>query len=260
MHFSILGSGSKGNSVYVESKDTAILIDAGFSGKQLCTRLSLIGKDISRVKGIFLTHEHNDHIIGAGIVSRRSRIPVFANDGTFSGADQKLGKLHQRCTFATGEAIVFQDLEIRSFRTLHDTKDPVGFVISDGEHSLGYCTDTGKVTHLMAARLQGCDALILEFNHDPDMLKNGPYPLALQQRVRSSHGHLANDDAAAFLSELLDEQLRYVILAHLSEINNLPEIAHKAAKNVAVDSRCKLVLASQNTPTSVITLKNKRET
>ncbi|MDJ0624202.1 MAG: MBL fold metallo-hydrolase [Desulfocapsaceae bacterium] len=259
MQFSILGSGSKGNSVYVESKDTAILIDAGFSGKQLSNRLSAIGKDISRVKGIFLTHEHNDHISGAGVVSRRSRIPVFANDGTFSGADQKLGKLHKRGTFTTGEATAFQDLEVRSFRTLHDTNDPVGFVISDGEHSLGYCTDTGKVTHLMAARLRGCDALILEFNHDPEMLKNGPYPLALQQRVRSSHGHLANDDAAAFLAGLLEEQLRYVVLAHLSEINNLPEIAHKAAHGVASASRCRLILSSQNTPTSLITLKKSLE-
>lgn len=255
MQFSILGSGSKGNSVYIEAKNTAILIDAGFSGKQLSTRLSAIDRDISQVSGIFLTHEHNDHIVGAGIVSRRFRVPVFANDGTFSGADKKLGKLHKRSIFATGETTGFQDLEVRSFRTLHDTNDPVGFVISDGEHSVGYCTDTGKVTHLMAARLRGCDALILEFNHDPEMLKNGPYPLALQQRVRSNHGHLANVDAAAFLGQLLDEQLRYVVLAHLSETNNLPEIAHKAAQGVASASRCRLVLASQNTPTSLITLK-----
>lgn len=255
MQFSILGSGSKGNSVYIESKNTALLIDAGFSGKQISTRLSAIGRDISRVSGIFLTHEHNDHIVGAGIVSRRSRIPVFANDGTFSGADKKLGKLHKRIIFTTGEATAFQDLEVRSFRTLHDTNDPVGFVISDGEHSVGYCTDTGKVTHLMAARLRDCDALVLEFNHDPEMLKNGPYPLALQQRVRSSHGHLANGDAAAFLGQLLDDKLRCVVLAHLSETNNLPEIAHQAAHGVVSASKCRLVLASQNIPTPIISLK-----
>ena len=257
MQFSVLGSGSKGNSVYVESKDTAILIDAGFSGKQLSSRLSAVDRDIFRVRGICLTHEHNDHIVGAGIISRRAGIPVFANEGTFAGAENKLGKLHKRCSFATGEPFVFQDLEIRSFRTLHDTNDPVGFVISDGEHTLGYCTDTGKVTHLMATRLRGCDALILEFNHDLDMLKNGPYPLALQQRVRSSHGHLANGDAASFLAQLLDEQLRYVVLAHLSETNNLPEIAHQAAQGVASTSSCRLIIAAQHTPTPLITLTKK---
>jgi phosphoribosyl 1,2-cyclic phosphodiesterase len=254
MKFSILGSGSRGNAVFVESKKTGVLIDAGFSGKQLGTRLSAIGKDIASVNAVLLTHEHNDHITGAGVVSRRLRIPVFANAGTFEGAAPKIGKLHQKREFSTGEEITFQDLKIRSFRTLHDTNDPVGFVISDGRHSIGYCTDTGKVTHLMAARLLECSALILEFNHDLEMLKNGPYPLALQQRVRSSHGHLANGDAAAFLKELLSDRLQYVILAHLSETNNLPKIAHEAALKAAQSSRCKLVIASQNMPTPIIEL------
>ena len=113
MQFSILGSGSKGNAVYIESKNTGILIDAGFSGKQLSTRLSAIGKDIANVQGILLTHEHNDHITGAGVVSRRMRIPVFANAGTFEGAAAKLGKLHQKREFTTGEEISFQDMQIQ---------------------------------------------------------------------------------------------------------------------------------------------------
>ena len=182
------------------------------------------------------------------------KIPVFANAGTFEGAAPKLGKLHQKNEFTTGDQVTFQDLQIRSFRTLHDTNDPVGYVISDGQHSIGYCTDTGKVTHLMAARLLKCNALILEFNHDLEMLKNGPYPLALQQRVRSSHGHLANEDAAEFLMHLLNENLQYVVLAHLSETNNLPDIAHKAAFKVSQTSQCNLVIASQNNPTPIIKL------
>lgn len=254
MQFSILGSGSKGNAVYIESKKTGVLIDAGFSGKQLSTRLSSVGKDIVNVNAVLLTHEHNDHIMGAGVVSRRMRIPIFANAGTFEGAAPKMGKLHEKKEFTTGGEVTFQDLQIRSFRTLHDTNDPVGFVISDGQHSIGYCTDTGKVTHLMAARLLKCNALILEFNHDLEMLRNGPYPLALQQRVRSSHGHLGNLDAADFLKQLLNDRLQYVVLAHLSETNNLPEIAHKAAFEVAQASQCKLVIASQNMPTPVIGL------
>lgn len=254
MEISILGSGSRGNAVYVESGGTAILIDAGFSGKQIATRLHHIGKDLAAVNGIVLTHEHNDHITGAGVLSRRCRIPVFANDGTFRGAEKKLGKLHKRSEFGTGEQFTHRDLAIRSFRVLHDTNDPVGFVISDGRHSVGYCTDTGKVTHLMAARLQKCDVLILEFNHDPQMLKDGPYPLELQQRVRSSHGHLANQDAADFLRGLLHQRLQYVILAHLSETNNLPQKALDAALQVDLLENSGIIAASQAHPTPCIIL------
>lgn len=252
MQFSVLGSGSKGNAVYIESDSTAILIDAGFSGKQLESRLKATGKELNKLSAVFLTHEHNDHICGAGILSRRYHVPLFANEGTFRGGAKKLGKIQQRREFETGEKIVFQDLEIRSFRTLHDTLDPVGYVVSNGDFTLGYCTDTGKVTHLMAARLLNCDGLILEFNHDPIMLKNGPYPLALQQRVRSSHGHLANEDAASFLKSLLNDRLQYIILAHLSETNNLPELAHKAASAVSNASDAKIVLARQEEPLPLI--------
>ncbi len=248
MKFSVLGSGSKGNSVYISSGKTEILIDAGFSGKQLTRRLLEAGKSIDKLDAILLTHEHNDHICGAGVVSRRCKIPLFANQGTFRGGEKRLGKIYKRNEFETGESFTFQDLEIRSFRTLHDTLDPVGYVISDGTQSIGYCTDTGKVTHLMAARLQNCDALILEFNHDPDMLKMGPYPLALQQRVRSSHGHLANEDAAEFLKTLFNDRLRYIILAHLSEVNNLPELALAAATKVNNSSGAQLILADQHKP------------
>ena len=232
MEFTVLGSGSKGNSVLVESGKTSVLIDAGFSGKQIEERLRKSGKDITNLAAVFLTHEHNDHIAGAGVLSRRLKIPVFANEGTYRGCGNKLGKLYCRKEFGTGENIAFQDIEVRSFSISHDTVDPVGFVLSNGRGRIGYLTDTGKVTHLMAARLRACNALILEFNHDPMMLKDGPYPLPLQQRVRSSMGHLANGDAAQFLKGLLHEGLNTVVLAHLSETNNLPELAMKAAVDV----------------------------
>lgn len=257
MQFSVLGSGSKGNSVYVESNGTAVLIDAGFSGKQISSRLSSVGKDIASVQGIFLTHEHNDHINGAGVLSRRCQIPVIGNEGTLRGGERKLGRLHQEKAFTTGDVVHFRDLMIRSFRISHDTNDPVGYVISDGIHALGYCTDTGKVSHLMAQRLCDCDALILEFNHDPRMLKEGPYPLALQQRVRSSHGHLSNEDAAAFLHQISSERLNYVILAHLSDTNNLPDLALKAAAGANSDSNIKFVLSQQDVAQPIISLAKK---
>ncbi|MEA3467031.1 MAG: MBL fold metallo-hydrolase [Thermodesulfobacteriota bacterium] len=255
MYFSVLGSGSRGNSLYIESGQTSILIDAGFSGKELARRLAVHGREMDELDGLFLTHEHNDHIQGAGVISRRCRLPVYANEGTFQGSDKKLGKLHKRVEFETGKGVALKDLEVRSFAISHDTRDPVGYLISDGRVSVACCTDTGKVSHLIARRLSSCDAVVLEFNHDPMMLKNGPYPLFLQQRVRSSQGHLANEDAASFLQDLLHEKLRYVILAHLSEKNNRPELALKSAAAVMCDGhQCELHVAAQNNPTNLFIL------
>ncbi len=229
MRFTTLGSGSRGNSVFIESGKTGILIDAGFSGKEIELRLRSINRELANVRALLLTHEHNDHICGAGIVSRRGKIPVFANEGTLKAGEKKLGRLFATNEFASGDLLQIDDLMVRSFRISHDTADPVGFVVSDGTHSVGYCTDTGKVSHLMAQRLRGCNALMLEFNHNLEMLKNGPYPLPLQQRVRSHMGHLSNEDAAAFLAEFIDTHLRILVLAHLSETNNTAFLAREAA-------------------------------
>ncbi len=256
MEFSVLGSGSGGNAVFVQSGKTAILIDAGFSGKQIAERLERIGKSIEQVKAVFVTHEHNDHIAGVGVLSRKLKIPVFANAGTYRGCGKKLGRLFMRKEFATGTKLIFEDLQIRSFPISHDTNDPVGFVVDDGRNSLGYLTDTGKVTHLMRARLHACNGLILEFNHDPNMLRTGPYPLALQQRVRSNEGHLANGDAARFLEQLCHAKLKTVILAHLSETNNLPQLALQAAHSVikCMEPEIKVAAAEQGRPLHVISL------
>lgn len=257
MRFSVLGSGSRGNSVYVESGQTAILIDGGFSGKELAKRLCSIGRDIANVKAICVTHEHGDHISGVGVISRRCSIPVLANAGTFRGGEKRLGRLHKRMEFDTGSSVDFEDLKIRSFRISHDTADPVGFVIYDDKFSLGYCTDTGKASHLMARRLIGCNGLILEFNHNPAMLKNGPYPLALQQRVRSSQGHLSNEDGAEFLSSIFSNQLQMIVLAHLSDTNNTPQLARFEAERILRNGnhhQPDLLVASQDKPTPLIIL------
>ena len=254
MKFSVLGSGSRGNCVFIESGATAILIDAGFSGKEIASRLTALGKDPGALDAIFVTHEHHDHICGVGVLSRRCRIPVYANNGTFKGAETRLKKLFKRCEFATGDTVRFRDLEIRSFGVSHDTNDPVGFVISDGRSSMGYCTDTGIASRLIGQRLSGCDGLVLEFNHDPQMLKDGPYPPALKQRVKSSHGHLSNEDAAGLLQKLLHDRLQHVVLAHLSETNNLPEIAYRKAAGVLSESddARMLKISCQDIPTELL--------
>ena len=230
MRFSVLGSGSRGNAVYIEAGNSSVLIDAGFSGKELQKRMETIGRDLADVNAICITHEHGDHINGAGVVSRRYEIPIIINGGTLEAASSKMGKLFGATIFSAGESIEVGDLQIRSFCISHDTADPVGYVVSNGHKRLGYLTDTGKVSHLMARRLLSCQGIILEFNHDLEMLKDGPYPLPLQQRVRSSRGHLSNDDAADFLTELMEGEIREVVLAHLSEKNNTVELAREAAR------------------------------
>lgn len=247
MRFSVLGSGSRGNAVYVESGSTGVLIDAGFSGKEIEKRLKTVDRSLENINALFLTHEHNDHISGAGVLARRCMVPVHANEGTFRGGQAKTGKIPRKKEFGTGDKVVVGELEIRSFRISHDTIDPVGYVVSNGEKKIGYCTDTGKVSHLMARRLADCDGLILEFNHNIEMLKNGPYPLPLQQRVRSSKGHLCNEEAAEFLAALPRDNLQCLVLAHLSEQNNTPELAQKAVWEYVKDlGNVSLYLARQD--------------
>lgn len=256
MRFAILGSGSRGNCVYIEYGQTSILVDGGFSGKEIAARLRTIDRDIDDITAICVSHEHNDHIAGVGVISRRCKIPVFANPGTFQAGEKRLGRLYQQKEFATGDSLEIHDLQVRSFPVSHDTADPVGYVISSGTVHLGYCTDTGKVSKLMQVRLARCHGLILEFNHNLEMLKNGPYPLALQQRVRSSQGHLANEDAAELLQHLQHRELKYAVLAHLSEANNTPQLALDAARQIIENGvQTELVLANQDTPSQLYTLR-----
>ena len=229
MKFCVLGSGSKGNSTYLESGETRILIDAGMSGIELQRRLRSIDVELSDIDAILVTHEHNDHVHGVGVLSRRVRIPVYANPATFSAASGTVRKLFASNEFETGVSFQIRNLEVHPFAVSHDAKDPVGFRISDESISFGYCTDTGKVSQLIRHRLSACKGLVLESNHDISMLQNGSYPPYLKQRIRSSQGHLANEEASLFLKELLHEKLQHVVLAHLSEENNDPKIAYSAA-------------------------------
>lgn len=257
MFFSVLGSGSQGNSIYIESGSTAILVDAGFSGKDIESRLKSIGRCVEDLDAIFLTHEHRDHIHGAGVLSRRCQIPVYSNIKTIKAGEKLLGHLFEHSEFETGGRTQFQDLQIRSFAISHDAADPVGFSINNGKSMIACCTDTGKVSRLVQQRLTGCNVIILEFNHDLQMLKEGPYSPALQQRVRSDHGHLSNEDAADFLQTLVHDQLHYVVLAHLSATNNQPDLALSAARGVVgseSETKTQLRVASQNVALELVCL------
>ena len=249
MKFSVLGSGSKGNCTLVESGSTRLLIDNGFSGKELISRLERIGVAAESLSALVVTHEHIDHINGVGVLARKLGLPVYANPPTYRAAEKNLGRIPLRREFNTGEAFTVDGLHIHPFAVSHDTADPVGFVVGDGKLCLGYCTDTGKITQLIRHRLQSCQALILEANHDVEMLRQGPYPLPLKQRVLSSRGHLANIDSLRFALELAASRLRFLTLAHLSEINNHPDLVRKEAQiHLAGCQDLRVFLADQRIP------------
>ncbi len=259
MKVCVLGSGSKGNCTLVQSGKTRLLVDAGFSGVEIKRRLESVGLDLESITAILVTHEHNDHISGVGVVSRRARVPVYANPATFGAAEKRTGKPFARLEFGTGEQFSLGGLLVHPFAVSHDTVDPVGFVFSAGDPCVGFCTDTGKVTTLIEHHLRRCDVLVLESNHDPKMLREGPYPLYLQQRVRSNRGHLANEDAGRLLKKIAGARLQHVVLAHLSEVNNLPELALQSArKNLGQYAECiEIVPAAQGKSSPVITLGSK---
>ena len=255
MKFSVLGSGSKGNCTLVESGTTRLLIDNGFSGKETARRLALLDLAPDMLAAILITHEHDDHVKGVGVLSRRADLPVYANAATFRAAERTIGKVAVNREFGTGEPFAIDDLLIHPFSVSHDTADPVGFVVSDGKDALGYCTDTGRITRLIGHHLSKCQALILEANHDPQMLRDGPYPLPLKQRVASGRGHLANDDAVECAGFLAEAELRQLVLAHLSEINNHPDLVVEAARRRLSRYSClKIMLASQGQVSPLITV------
>ncbi|MEN8135022.1 MAG: MBL fold metallo-hydrolase [Thermodesulfobacteriota bacterium] len=225
MKFSVLGSGSKGNATYVEAGGTRILIDAGFSGVEVERRLADIGIDITTISALLVTHEHGDHIRGIQVLSRRYSLPVYVSEATLAAAGKSLAKIVEWRPIAAGQVFNHRELTIHPFAVSHDAVATLGFVVSNNGCSLGYCTDTGAITHLMHHHLGGCNGLVLECNHDLEMLKNGGYPPYLQQRIRSKCGHLTNSDAARFLVDLIHGGLEHVVLAHISETNNTHDLA-----------------------------------
>jgi phosphoribosyl 1,2-cyclic phosphodiesterase len=225
MRFCVLGSGSKGNATYVEAGGVTLLIDAGFSGVEIERRLAGLGVAVESLAAILVSHEHGDHVRGVQALSRRYKLPVLASRATRAAAGSLLARIDDWHEIEAGREHEFRGLKIHPFSVSHDAADPLGFTITHGGQTLGYCTDTGITSRLMHHRLSGCHGLILECNHDLEMLKNGGYPPPLQQRIRSKEGHLTNSDAARFLIELIHDGLEHVVLAHISETNNTHALA-----------------------------------
>lgn len=250
MRVCLLASGSKGNAIYIESRESRILIDAGLSARDLANRLQGLGVAGEDLNALFITHEHSDHCRGLGPICRRFKLPVYLHPQTRQ-ALRAPGRLEQLEEFDTGSTIVFRDLRIETIPLTHDAAAPVGFVIETTEGKIGIATDLGIATRLVVQRLQGCRVLVLESNHDEAMLRDGPYPWPLKQRIRSNHGHLSNVAAGQLLDDLLWDGLEGVFLAHLSETNNLPALAEEQARSIlGRQNRCQpqLIVGSQALP------------
>lgn len=256
MRIRILGSGSKGNSCLIQTDQALFLLDNGFSGKEITRRLESLEVNPQHINGIIVSHDHADHVGGAGIFARRFRTPIYINHLTYKCAQKALAKTEIRF-FETGATIEYRDLLVDTFSLPHDAADPVGFLFrskngdSDTD-SIGYVTDIGQVTDLVRKKLKKISALVIEANHDETMLLNGPYPYKTKQRVRGRYGHLSNRHSAQLVSDLvaltgIDE----VTIAHLSENNNDPSLARETILQTVEQKLNKTIqvhIASQNKP------------
>lgn len=231
MRVCLLASGSRGNAIYIQSGETRLLLDAGLSARELTRRLGEIGVEAETLQGLLVSHEHQDHSRGIGPLARRFGLPVFMHPETRS-ALPALGTLGEHREIDSGQSLEFRDLLIETIPLTHDASVTLGYVIHSPEGKIGVATDLGIATRLVSDRLQGCRILVLESNHDEDLLRDGPYPWHLKQRIRSNHGHLSNRASAELLGNLLWQGLEAVFLAHLSEANNHPDLALDCARQV----------------------------
>jgi phosphoribosyl 1,2-cyclic phosphodiesterase len=228
MRFACLGSGSEGNGLLVEVGSTRVLIDCGFGVRDTVARLARIGVAPETVSAIIVTHEHTDHVGGVAAFAARFGTPVWLTFGTLSVVGERFAELPRVYGFDSHDVFAVGAIEIRPFPVPHDAREPVQFVCSDGRWRLGVLTDLGISTAFVEASLSGCDALVLECNHDRDMLANGDYPYPLKQRIAGRFGHLDNTAAAGLLANIDTSRLKHLVAAHLSQHNNTPELARAA--------------------------------
>jgi len=231
----VLGSGSAGNATCIEGGGARVLLDAGFSCRELQARLRAVGVEPQRLDALVITHEHADHIRGAALFSQTHKVPLYCTAATFRAAGLARAGIHGHGVFAhvavePGMAFEIGGLRLRPFSVPHDAADTVGYAVECDGGRFGYATDLGHDAMPVREALRNCDLLMLESNHDVEMLRRGPYPQVVKERVLGRHGHLDNETAAALLCDVATDRTRRIILAHLSRTNNRPELALKAAR------------------------------
>ncbi len=239
LSFTLLGSSSSGNATLVSDGDTHVLVDVGLSGRETKRRLMECGLTPEKISAIVVSHEHGDHCRGVRPFVKDLDIPVFITDGALKASGMVLDP-RRRQRIESGVCFDLFGMLFTPFSVPHDSADPIAFSIEKHGIKIAIVLDLGYISNLVVERLKGCDSIILESNHDIQMLKVGPYPWALKQRVMSRRGHLSNDSVALFLEEGFDGQARHLVLAHLSEKNNLPELAFLSAQR-ALEGRSSLL-------------------
>jgi phosphoribosyl 1,2-cyclic phosphodiesterase len=261
----VLASGSKGNCTVVSSSRTRLLIDAGLSCRELLRRLLPCGHDAPAIDAVLITHEHADHIGGLRVLARRLKVPIYITAPTYAayqrcvrdGAGNRV-KLDRHEEFSAGNVFQIGDIMVTPFTIPHDAVDPVGFTFQSEGIKIGICTDLGYMPPNVRHHLRGCHVLMIESNHDVELLRGGPYPWSVKQRVMSRVGHLSNDALADFLTSDYDGGAEFLILAHLSEQNNHPEIARMTAERALGEQRSllnnRLMLAAQHEPLAAVRL------
>ena len=226
MRIASLGSGSRGNATLIQHEQTTLLVDCGFSLREIEKRLAVMGLEAGDIDAILVTHEHSDHIRGIGSFIRKYATPLYMTHGTYRVSD--VFELHPCQEISASETVTIKDVEVLPFAVPHDAAEPCQFVFTDGDVRVGLLTDTGMITPHIVENLSGCNALLLECNHDLGMLQQGDYPPSLKQRVGSNYGHLNNAQAASLVEQIDTQQLCYVAAMHISEKNNRPALAQRA--------------------------------
>ena len=258
VHLTILGSGSGGNCAYLETDEARILIDAGFSLRQIRQRLETIGRTPENLTGILITHEHNDHVQGLSVISKKLQVPVYCNRPTREAIDFQLHTNFDCRLFATGGSFEIGDVQVETFSVPHDAQDPVGFMLRCQGVNIGFLTDLGHVTKLVLERVRPSHALVLEANHDVKMLQECAHrPWSLKQRILSRHGHLSNEEAADAAEQLISADLKHLYLGHLSRQCNTPELARTTVENTLRKigaHHVSLQLTHQNVPCPTLSL------
>ncbi len=235
MKLATLASGSSGNSTLISGGNTSLLIDAGLSGKSIVSKLEILQVNPQQLTAIIVSHEHRDHTHGVGVLARKYKLPVYVLEECVPGLN--IGELPPGCckTVQAGDTLDIGDLKVELFNTSHDSAASTGLVCYHKEVKAGFATDTGQVTPEMKRKLKACDGLVFEANHDEDMLWQGRYPYHIKKRIAAKTGHLSNTDAGMALAEIIDKNTKQLMLAHLSEENNRPELALRTVTDILQD-------------------------
>lgn len=234
LRFSVLASGSTGNAFYIESEQQRLLVDAGLSGKQLDRLFGEIQIDPSTLSGILVTHEHSDHIKGLGIIARKYNLPIYANEKTWKAMGSSIGKLttDQKFLFNMEEVKTFGDMDVESFGVSHDAAEPMFYVFHKDGKKVALVTDLGYVSERIKKTIEGADAYIFEANHDVQMLRMGRYPWSVKRRILGDSGHVSNEDSGLALADVISNETKRIYLAHLSQDNNMKDLARMSVDQV----------------------------